>query len=533
MKNIIFLFLLFISGTLTAQVPQKMSYQAIIRDVNNNLLSQKKISIRISILRGTLETTAVYTESHNGRTNLNGLISLQIGTGQILFGIFSKIDWSKGPYFIFTETDPDGGFDYRIKGKSELLSVPFALYAGNNSTFDTTSLHTRIIDLQSQAIENKNDIENNLDSIKENAKDIKKNLDSISVHGLEIDHNIDVIKINTVQIKNNIDSINTKVNLLDLIAILSSYQKIDKLVNAITLDGNDGNDVKSIGNFSSSKNITLNGNIESIGDSSTIGSLTNPFKDLYISSHSLYIASDEVGQNIPPTVLSNVSGNLEISLGGIKLMGVNSAFIAPRIVGTLTGNASTATKLFTARTINGINFDGSSNIIIPTSINNALSFNATGTGDEPGGIFDGTVTKTLSYNSIGAAPSEGSTSLTMTGQLLKLTLQSNKSEEQLEELDLTKSIHKLIGMENKNYILKDGYEGQVIYLLPFGERTSLKDITIQIDNCTIWISDMLVTSNKDRPIIWTPFNDKRSSITMVAALFTENKWFIAEGTTTY
>ena len=116
------------------------------------------------------------------------------------------------------------------------------------------------------------------------------------------------------------------------------------------------------------------------------------------------------------------------------------------------------------------------------------------------------------------------------GILSKLTLSSNSLEKQTEEIDLSKSIHKLVGMNKSNYILKDGFEGQVIYILPFGDKTNLSDVTIRIDNATIWISNELITSNKDKPIIWTPFSDSSPSITMAMAIFTENKWFITGGT---
>ena len=343
-------FSIFISLSSIGQAPQKMTYQAVIRDANNKLISLTNVNLRLSILQNNSNGKLVYSEMHYTVSNINGLINLQIGTGSNLFGKFAEIDWSKGPYFVKTETDSDGGFNFRITGTSELLSVPYALYA-LNANFDTTSLHNRIVNLQAQAIANKKNIDINLDSIKENEKDININLDSI--------------KVNTVKINNNIVSINTKIDTLDLIAILAGYQKIGKIINAITVEGKDSVDVKSNGNLQSSKNISLTGNIESLGSTSSIGSLDKPFKDLYISSHSLSIASDVAGQNTPPTVLSNVNGNLQISSGGFKLMGTNAAFIAPRFEGKLIGNASTATKFETPRTINGILFDGSTNIVLP------------------------------------------------------------------------------------------------------------------------------------------------------------------------
>ena len=108
-----------------AQSPEKMSYQAVIRDAGNQLVVNREIGMRISILHGSDDGNAVYVESLNPTTNANGLVSLEIGNG---VG-FSDIDWSDGSYFIKTETDPSGGTNYTITGISQLLSVPFALYA--------------------------------------------------------------------------------------------------------------------------------------------------------------------------------------------------------------------------------------------------------------------------------------------------------------------------------------------------------------------------------------------------------------------
>jgi hypothetical protein len=120
------------------------------------------------------------------------------------------------------------------------------------------------------------------------------------------------------------------------------------------------------------------------------------------------------------------------------------------------------------------------------------------------------------------------------GLLSILTLSSNNSRDQIEEINLSKSIHKLSGIEGRNYVLNDGVEGQVIYILPFGDETTTSTIKISIINGTIWNLDknLLITSTREKPIIWTPFSDKRPSVTMGMAIFTENKWFITGGTST-
>ncbi len=51
----------------------------------------------------------------------------------MLSGNMSAIDWANGPFFIKTEADPNGGTNYTIEGVQQLLSVPYALYAGSSS----------------------------------------------------------------------------------------------------------------------------------------------------------------------------------------------------------------------------------------------------------------------------------------------------------------------------------------------------------------------------------------------------------------
>ncbi len=130
MKNIYTLaFALILSITSLAQAPQKMSYQAVIRNTSNTLITSSPVGMQISILQGSTTGSVVYTETQTINTNANGLVSLEIGNGTVVTGTFAAINWANGPYFIKTETDPTGGTAYTISGTSELLSVPYALHA--------------------------------------------------------------------------------------------------------------------------------------------------------------------------------------------------------------------------------------------------------------------------------------------------------------------------------------------------------------------------------------------------------------------
>ena len=131
-----------LTAIVSAQSPEKMSYQAVIRNSSNQLVTNQTVGMQISILQGSPSGTAVYVEIHEPVSNANGLVSLEIGSGTVVSGNFSSIDWANGTYFIKTETDLNGGTNYTITGTSQLLSVPYALHAKTAETITSAVTET-------------------------------------------------------------------------------------------------------------------------------------------------------------------------------------------------------------------------------------------------------------------------------------------------------------------------------------------------------------------------------------------------------
>ena len=126
MKRLItILTILGLSIATMAQVPQKISYQALIRDAENEIVANRVITLQIQLV--TANGDAVYGETHQTATNANGVVSVAIGTGTTTDD-FSQIDWSKGEFYLQTTIDLGAG-EKLITGNSPLLSVPYALYA--------------------------------------------------------------------------------------------------------------------------------------------------------------------------------------------------------------------------------------------------------------------------------------------------------------------------------------------------------------------------------------------------------------------
>ena len=129
MKKSLQIFALLFCTIIFAQAPEKFSYQAIIRNASNALVTNTPVGVKISILKTSAAGTVVYAETQTATTNVNGLVSIQIGDGTIISGTIAGIDWATDSYYIKTETDPAGGTNYTIAGTTQLLSVPYALYS--------------------------------------------------------------------------------------------------------------------------------------------------------------------------------------------------------------------------------------------------------------------------------------------------------------------------------------------------------------------------------------------------------------------
>lgn len=122
-----------------AQAPQKLTYQALIRNSSHALVTSTPIGMQISILQGSSSGTPVYVETQTPTTNGNGLVTIEIGGGTVVSGSFAAIDWSNGPYFIKTEVATAAPLTtYTITGVSQILSVPYALHSKTADSYTET-----------------------------------------------------------------------------------------------------------------------------------------------------------------------------------------------------------------------------------------------------------------------------------------------------------------------------------------------------------------------------------------------------------
>ncbi len=130
MRTLLYLFtFIFSSAGVIAQAPQAFSYQAIVTTESGEVIQEQAVGVQVDILDGDINGPVIYRETHGVTTNMNGIYTLNIGEGSTGQGDFSAIDWGSGSKYLSISQDVSGGSSFQFVGASQLLSVPYAIYA--------------------------------------------------------------------------------------------------------------------------------------------------------------------------------------------------------------------------------------------------------------------------------------------------------------------------------------------------------------------------------------------------------------------
>ena len=138
MKHLLTLLFTALLIAANAQAPQGMNYQAVARNSQGTLLLSQPIGLRFSIRDGSLTGTVVYSETQTATTDAFGSFSTVIGSGTPVTGTFASIPWATGSKFMQVEMDITGGTNFVDMGTSQLMSVPYALYAQTSGNIGVT-----------------------------------------------------------------------------------------------------------------------------------------------------------------------------------------------------------------------------------------------------------------------------------------------------------------------------------------------------------------------------------------------------------
>ncbi len=130
MKKTLLTILLSATAMIVCAQPGYFNYQAVVRNAEGNIIANQEVSFKIDILRGSHDGLVVYSETHNVTTNELGMVTLKIfGGAQSGMVTPFSIDWSADNYFIRVSLDANGGNDFVEMGTTQLLTVPYAMYA--------------------------------------------------------------------------------------------------------------------------------------------------------------------------------------------------------------------------------------------------------------------------------------------------------------------------------------------------------------------------------------------------------------------
>jgi hypothetical protein len=128
-RSVLFILALFLSYHLSAQAPGGLNYQAVVRNASGAIMPNTHVNMRLSVRESSTTGNIAYQETDTATTGPTGIFTVVIGAGNIAFGNFNTLNWALGKKFLQVEIDVTGGTNFVDMGTSQLLSVPYALFA--------------------------------------------------------------------------------------------------------------------------------------------------------------------------------------------------------------------------------------------------------------------------------------------------------------------------------------------------------------------------------------------------------------------
>jgi hypothetical protein len=236
MKKIFSLLALIVITTINAQAPQGFNYQATVRNSAGALIINQNVYFKFNIMLNSATSVPVFSEIHYVATDDLGQVNLIIGTGTATTGTFSTINWGTGNYFLGIELNT--GTSYVAMGTTQLLSVPYALYA--NTAGNSQAVTPNLADVLAV-----NNGANNLQ--------IKNLADPTDAKDAVTKSYVDVLQTQIANLQSQITTLQNSIN---------PPPPVSNGVLVKTRTTNDGNDVNVF-------TLTYNGNkVESYNDSS-------------------------------------------------------------------------------------------------------------------------------------------------------------------------------------------------------------------------------------------------------------------------
>lgn len=323
MKKILLLLLILFVQICFAQSPQSFKYQAVVRDAAGGLAVNKIISVKSSILLGSPTGSSVYTETQTLSTNDFGVVSLNIGAGTVISGTFSAISWGAGTYFVKTELDINGGSTYVFMGTSQMLSVPYALYAEKTgssiSDFDTSPTN----EIQTLSVTG-----NSLSISGANTITLPPDADSNPVNEIQnlqiIGDSLKISNGNAVKISGSIDLDASPLNEIQNLSYNQDTVKISLANNIVLPHDADRDSLNELQTLSiTNKTITLSkGNSINLMDNDSL----NEIQSLTLNQGTLKLSKAN-SIHLPDSSATNEFQSLSVSNDSVSISNGNAVYI--------------------------------------------------------------------------------------------------------------------------------------------------------------------------------------------------------------
>jgi hypothetical protein len=296
-----------------SQSPQSFKYQTVCRDQNGALLVNQLVSFKMSIVQDTPSGNVVYLETHQVATNDFGVVNIAIGNGSVVQGNFSSIDWANHSFFVKVDYDRYGQNNYQFMGTSELLSVPFALYANkakestkslnDQDTSSTNEIQTLSLNGNQLQISNGNSV--TITGVLDLDADPTNEYQQLSING----NAISISNGNTISIPAEADGNPT-----------NEFQNLS--INGNTISISNGNSINLSDNSATNEfqNLSINGNTLSISNGNSINlsdnSATNEIQVLTVSNDTIFLSNG--GFAVVPSKTPFYINNSTTDAGGNK-----------------------------------------------------------------------------------------------------------------------------------------------------------------------------------------------------------------------
>jgi hypothetical protein len=344
-----------------------LNFQGVARNTAGEVLVSQKINLRLSILLGSETGTVAYVETRQVTTNPQGVFAVVVGDDKALTKSinFSTINWTPAPKFIKVEMDPNAGSNYLVMGTSRLQAVPFAFYANGVDASNVKGVLP--VSSGGTGVATISDLKTSLGLDQVNNAALDSKVDKVA--GKELSTNdyttAEKNKLAAISGTNTGDQdlsgyattaqLATKANSADVTTSLATKANTTDVTTSLATKANTADVTTSLATKANASDVTT-----SLATKANTADVTT---SLATKANTADVTTS-LATKVDKVTGKDLSTNDYTTAEKTKLAAITGTNTGDQV--NITGNAGTATKLQSSVTINGVAFDGSANITLPT-----------------------------------------------------------------------------------------------------------------------------------------------------------------------